>query len=151
MFADSPHATRLVSVCNLSESGIMTTRLSRLLNELNHQELSTRQIEAAAEKAGHSLSYATASRYMKGTHPATPSAEVLRALAAVFRVDVNRLREAAGQPPEMTRFELPSEADVLSAEERQAIINLVRVMAREKQDRTHDYQPQGSPPDATEP
>lgn len=108
------------------------TALSNLLNELNVNELSSRQIEAAAEKRGHKLSYATASRYLKGTHPATPSADVLEALAAVFSTDVNNLRHAAGQPSVSDRFELPPEADQLDPDERQAVVNLVRVMAGKK-------------------
>lgn len=108
------------------------TALSNLLNDLNVNGLSSRQIEAAAEKRGHKLSYATASRYLKGTHPDSPSADVLEALAAVFSTDVNKLRAAIGQPYVSDRFELPPEADQLDPDERTAVVNLVRVMAGKK-------------------
>lgn len=85
-----------------------------------------------AEKRGHKLNFATASRYLRGDHPAKPSAQVLAAFAAVFGTDVNRIREAAGQAPTADRFELPPEADMLNPDERRAVTELVRVMARQK-------------------
>lgn len=108
------------------------TALSDLLQSLNRRGLSTRQIEAEAEKRGHRLNFATASRYLRGDHPAKPSAQVLAAFAAVFGTDVNRIREAAGQAPTADRFELPPEADMLNPDERRAVTELVRVMARQK-------------------
>lgn len=108
------------------------TELSKLLNELNRNELSTRRIEDEAAKLGHKLNFTTAARYLSGRHPKNPSATVLDAFAAVFRVDPNRLRDAAGLPPLGEPFELPPEARALDPDERQAIINLVRVMARRK-------------------
>lgn len=108
------------------------TALSDLLNTLNHQGWSTRKISAEAENRGHKLNFATASRYLRGDHPAKPSAQVLSAFAAAFRVDVNRIREAAGQSATNDRFELPAEADTLDPDERRAITELVRVMARQK-------------------
>lgn len=108
------------------------TALSDLLQSLNRRDLSTRQIEAEAEKRGHRLNFATASRYLRGDHPAKPSAQVLAAFAAVFGTDVNRIREAAGQAPTADRFELPPEADMLNPDERRAVTELVRVMARQK-------------------
>lgn len=114
------------------------TQLSDLLNELNRNEWSTRKIEDEAAKLGHSLNFTTASRYLTGDHPAKPTAKVLAAFAAVFNVDVNVLREAAGQGPVSDRFELPPEADMLDPDERRAVVNLVRVMARQKgQDNDH--------------
>lgn len=108
------------------------TALSELLRSLNRRDLSTRQIEAEAEKRGHRLNFATASRYLRGDHPAKPSAQVLAAFAAVFGTDVNRIREAAGQAAIADRFELPPEADMLNPDERRAVADLVRVMARQK-------------------
>lgn len=108
------------------------TALSDLLNELNRENWSTRQIEDRTERLGMKVSNGAVGRYLKGTHPAKPSPRVLKALAAVFRVDENRLREAANQAPTLDRFELPAEADVLDPDERQAVVNLVRVMARNR-------------------
>lgn len=121
-----------------SPEGEAMTQLSDLLNELNRNEWSTRKIEDEAAKLGHSLNFTTASRYLAGDHPAKPTAKVLAAFAAVFNVNVNVLREAAGQGPVSDRFELPPEADMLDPDERRAVVNLVRVMARKKgQDNDH--------------
>ena len=121
-----------------SPEGEAMTQLSDLLNELNRNEWSTRKIEDEAAKLGHSLNFTTASRYLTGDHPAKPTAKVLAAFAAVFNVNVNVLREAAGQGPVSDRFELPPEADMLDPDERRAVVNLVRVMARKKgQDNDH--------------
>lgn len=108
------------------------TALSDLLNSLNREKWSSREIENRADKAGQKVSYAAVSRYLNGNHPAKPSAQVLEAFAAVFGTDVNRLRAAAGQGPVSDRFELPPEADMLDPDERRAVVNLVRVMARRK-------------------
>lgn len=119
------------------------TALSDLLNSLNREKWSSREIENRADKAGQKVSYAAVSRYLAGNHPARPSAQVLAAFAAVFGTDVNRLREAAGQGPVSDRFELPAEADMLDPDERRAVVNLVRVMARRKAH--HDHQGEAEP------
>lgn len=108
------------------------TQLSDYLNSLNRDDWSSRRIEDEAAKLGHRLNFTTAARYLKGNHPAKPSDAVLAAFAAVFRSDLNDLRAVAGRPPAAGRFELPAEADTLDPDERQAIVNLVRVMARNK-------------------
>ncbi|MCD1287290.1 hypothetical protein CV023_15860 [Brevibacterium sp. CCUG 69071] len=108
------------------------TALSDLLNRLNTQEWSTREIERRSEKAGMKVSNGAVGKYLNGTHPSEPSDRVLRAFAAVFGTDVNKIRKAAGQAPTADRFELPPEADTLSLDERRAITELVRVMARQK-------------------
>ncbi|QEU11284.1 helix-turn-helix domain-containing protein [Dermabacter vaginalis] len=102
--------------------------LSELLNALNSEhQWSTRDIEREAEKHGHKISYATASRYLNGTHPSKPSAAILDAFAKVFGVDANLLREAAGQVVTGEPFELGPEAAALTGPQRDAIRHLVRV------------------------
>lgn len=108
------------------------TALSDLLNRLNVQDWSTREIERRSEKAGLKVSNGAVGKYLNGTHPSEPSDRVLRAFAAVFGTDVNKIRKAAGQAPTADRFELPPEADTLNPDERRAITELVRVMARQK-------------------
>lgn len=122
---------RLVSAPLLAESVAMTA-LSDLLNRLNVQDWSTREIERRSEKAGLKVSNGAVGKYLNGTHPSEPSDRVLRAFAAVFGTDVNKIRKAAGQAPTADRFELPPEADTLNPDERRAITELVRVMARQK-------------------
>ena len=102
--------------------------LSELLNALNSEhQWSTRDIEREAERHGHKISYATASRYLNGTHPSKPSAAILDAFAKVFGVDANLLREAAGQVVTGEPFELGPEAAALTGPQRDAIRHLVRV------------------------
>lgn len=142
-FADSMYSHKLAPPLNLPEGEAMT-QLSDLLNSLNRNDWSTRKIEDEATKLGHSLNFTTASRYLAGDHPAKPTAKVLAAFAAVFNVDVNRLREAAGQGRVSERFELPPEADMLDPDERRAVVNLVRVMARKK-GQEHDREEEQEP------
>lgn len=107
------------------------SELSRLLNELNRDDWSLRAIERKAADAGHKLSYSTASGYLSGKHP-RPTPEILAAFAAVFRVDVNKLREAAGMPTISGEpLDLGPESARLNTEQRAAIRHVVRVMLEE--------------------
>lgn len=131
LFVNKAFTARLVFALYLAE-GVAMTALSDLLNRLNTQEWSTREIERRSDKAGMKVSNGAIGKYLNGTHPSEPSDRVLRAFAAVFGTDVNKIRKAAGQAPTADRFELPPEADTLTSDERRAITELVRVMARQK-------------------
>lgn len=131
LFVNMAFTARLVFALYLAE-GVAMTALSDLLNRLNTQEWSTREIERRSDKAGMKVSNGAIGKYLNGTHPSEPSDRVLRAFAAVFGTDVNKIRKAAGQAPTADRFELPPEADTLNPDERRAISDLVRVMARQK-------------------
>lgn len=108
------------------------SQLSNLLNRLNTREMSSRRIAEEAAKHGHTISHASVSRYMNGTHPAKPSNDVLEGLAAAFRIDAGLLRATAGVPQHLGPFELPADAAALNREERAAILQLVRVMVDQK-------------------
>ena len=108
------------------------SQLSNLLNRLNTRGLSSRRIVEEAAKHGYTVSHASVSRYLNGTHPAKPSNDVIEALAAAFRIDADLLRAAAGIPQHLGPFELPADAAALNREERAAILQLVRVMVNQK-------------------
>lgn len=108
------------------------SQLSNLLNRLNTRGLSSRRIVEEAAKHGYTVSHASVSRYLNGTHPAKPSNDVIEALAAAFRIDADLLRAAAGIPQHLGPFELPADAAALNREERAAILQLVRVMVSQK-------------------
>lgn len=124
--------TGLVSCPAKQRMGYMTA-LSDLLDSLNREQWSSREIAERAAKRGVSVSHTAIARYMAGNHPVRVSAKMLAAFAVAFGVDVNKLREAANAPDVHERFELPPEADMLNPDERQAVVNLVRVMARGKE------------------
>lgn len=103
--------------------------LSDYLSALNRDRAwSARRIEQEAAKHGHQISYASASRYLNGTHPTNPSPDMLAALAAAFGVDINDLRAAAGHPGIGKPFDLGPEAARLTDAQREAIRHVVRVM-----------------------
>lgn len=112
--------------------------LSDLLQHLNTEGWSSRRIERETEKHGHKVSYATASRYLNGTHPRSPDAQTLQALAAAFGVHVNELREALGRPGVGEPFDLGPESARLTGDQREAVRHVVRVML-EQNDAVPDH------------
>ncbi|MFC0673500.1 hypothetical protein [Brachybacterium hainanense] len=102
--------------------------LSDLLQRLNTEGWSSRRIEREAERHGYRLSNATVARYLRGAHPPMPATETLQAFADVFRVDVNRLAAAAGQPSIGEPFDLGPESARLTGPQREAVRHVVRVM-----------------------
>lgn len=104
--------------------------LSDYLNSLNRDGWSTRRISEEAEKRGHKLSNATASRYLSGKHGA-PGQDVIEAFAAVFHVSPARVREAAGLPGLGQPFELGAEAARLTGPQREAIRTTVRLFVEQ--------------------
>ena len=100
--------------------------LSDYLNSLNRDGWSTRRISEEAEKRGHKLSNATASRYLSGKH-GTPGQDVIEAFAAVFHVSADRVREAAELPGLGQPFELGPEFSRLSGPQREAIRTVARL------------------------
>lgn len=100
--------------------------LSDYLNSLNRDGWSTRRISEEAEKRGHKLSNASASRYLSGKHGA-PGQDVIEAFAAVFHVPPAAVREAAGLPGLGQPFELGADAARLTGPQREAIRTTVRL------------------------
>src|SRR5690606_11684614 len=79
---------------------------------------------------GHKLHNSTVSNYLAGRH-SKPTDRVLEAFAAVFGVDVNRLRRAAGLPGSGEAFELPPEASRLTGPQRELIRTAVRLFVEQ--------------------
>ncbi|MGP9682020.1 hypothetical protein [Brachybacterium sp. AOP3-A1-3] len=105
--------------------------LSDLLQHLNTEGWSSRRIEREAASHGHQLSNATAAKYIRGDHPDRPGADTLQALADVFSVNVDRLREAAGLPGIGQPFELGADAARLTGPQREAIRTTVRLFVEQ--------------------
>ena len=78
---------------------------------------------------GTSCRTISATVYTNGKHPAKASAATLEALAYVLRVPVGELRELAGLPQQHGKFELSSEADTLTAPQRNAVNEIIRQLA----------------------
>lgn len=106
------------------------TGLSDELNRLNTEGWSTREIERVAERHGHKLHYSTVSNYMAGRH-AAPTARVLEAFAAVFGVDVNRLRRAADMPGVEEPFDLGPDASRLTGPQRELLRTAARLFVEQ--------------------
>lgn len=117
--------------------------LSDYLNSLNRDGWSTRRISEEAEKRGHRLSNATASRYLSGKHGA-PGQDVIEAFAAVFHVQPARVREAAGLPGLGQPFELGAEAARLTGPQREAIRTTVRLFIEANDAVADQPQPDGA-------
>lgn len=110
----------------------LVSKLSELLNQANRNNWSSRDIEREAQKRGHAITFSTISKYLNGKH-GEPTHKVLHALSDTLGVDVNELRGAAGLPAAGESFVLPVEASRLTAEQRNAVLHVVRVMLNDNQ------------------
>ena len=119
--------------------------LSDYLQRLNKDSWSLRRISQEAERHGHQVNYTTVRKYLNGEHGA-PSAEVLAALAAAFRVDVNDMRDAASRPGVGEPFQLGAESARLTASQRDAVRHVVRVMLEHGDELEDLPQPDGITP-----
>ena len=107
-----------------------------------------RAIDRAAKKAGLTLSYTTFDRILAGTYTSTPSRKTLEALAVLAKVPVEDVYVAAGVPAPMARFadQLPPDADLLTGQQREAVLAVVRQFAaanralRDREDVTGDVE-----------
>lgn len=90
-----------------------------------------RALDRAAKKAGLTLSYTTVDRILAGTYTSTPSRKTLEALAALANVPVDDVFRAAGVPVPLARFaeQLPPDADLLTGQQREAVLAVVRQFA----------------------
>jgi hypothetical protein len=88
-------------------------------------------IVARAAAAGHRIDRSAVARYLKGEHGSRPRQETLAALAAGFDLDARELRALAGRPPgELGPYVPTSESASLTAEQRQALDQLIRAITR---------------------
>lgn len=105
--------------------------LSDLLQRLNTEHWSSRRIEKEAARHGHQLSNATAAKYLRGVHPDRPNAETLQAFADVFSTSADRLRRAAGLPPQGEPFDLGPDASRLTGPQRELLRTAARLFVEQ--------------------
>lgn len=104
------------------------TALSDLLVARNADGSSARAVARRAQELGHTLNHDTAARYLRGDH-GVPDEATLIALAAVFRIPLRELREAANLPSETTTpYQPPPESSRLSRRQRRAVDEVIRAM-----------------------
>lgn len=106
--------------------------LSELLAQrVAAQKIGVREIARRAQERGHTLSHGTVSKYLSGRHPEVPAEETLRALHDVLGIPLEQLREAAGLPVGLPEpYRPPAEADRLDPEQREAVDQVIRLLAR---------------------
>lgn len=112
------------------------TTLSDALKKANTNQYSARRISELATAQGYKVDNSTVAKYLRGEHPNPPKRKTLQALAAALGVDIAVFEKAAALAPSLTPFELPAEAAALDEDERRAVLNLVKVMVRNKQPQT---------------
>lgn len=109
------------------------TTLSDALKKANTNQYSARRISELATAQGYKVDNSTVAKYLRGEHPNPPKRKTLQALAAALGADIAVFEKAADMAPSLTPFELPAEAAALDEDERRAVLNLVKVMVRNKQ------------------
>ena len=126
------------------------SQLSDLLNNRLH-ELKIKQSELGrlAKKRGETLSAGTVSNYLNGSH-GKPSRATLRAFSVVLSIPIEELEDAAsftGFEP----FEPHRDADLLTATQRDAVNQIIRLLAEgNKNASPSPTQEQGTPGEAVE-
>ena len=104
------------------------TALSEVLVEANGGRLSARSIAREAKAAGFSLNHDTVARYLRGDH-GRPDEPTLRAFAAVLKIPLGRLRDAAELPSDaIDPYVPPTEASRLTRRQRKAVDEIIRAM-----------------------
>lgn len=114
------------------------SRLSDLLTELkSRRQLTNPQIVESAKRKGMKLSGGNVSNYLNGKHPENPPLATLEAFAKVFGVPVSELEEAAaytGREP----FKPDPTSDRLTQPQRNAVNEIIRLLAAGNQGAAHD-------------
>lgn len=94
-------------------------------------ERSIDDIVARAGEQGQRIDRSAVARYLKGEHGPRPRQETLAALAAGFDLDARELRALVGRPPgELGPYVPTSESASLTAEQRDALDQLIRAITR---------------------
>jgi transcriptional regulator with XRE-family HTH domain len=103
--------------------------LSEVLVAANVENWSAREI---ARRGGDRVSHSQLGKYLKPSHP-RPGEDVLQVFADVFKIPIRKLRELAGVPiGEEEPYDPPSEANRLSAHQRDVVSELIRMLAETK-------------------
>lgn len=103
--------------------------LSERINAANHQGWNSRQVEARAKKAGHTLSNGTAFKILRGTHGAVTD-DTLHALADVFGLKFDELRNLVGLPAGDEPWVPPVASSRLTSIQRELLEALIHQLVR---------------------
>lgn len=131
------------------------SRLSDLLTELKQRrDMTNPEIVESAKRHGMKLSAGSVSNYLNGRHAERPPVQTLEAFAKVFGVPVSDLEQAAaytGREP----FQPDPTADRLTAPQRNAVNELIRLLAAGNEGADNDTAPpttqeSGTPSEADE-
>lgn len=120
---------------------ILVSKLSdRLAKAKRELDISTRQMAERAEANGYKLSDYNAKVYTSGKHSKNPDASTLEALSYVLRVPLAEVRELAGLPVDTEPFEAHQSADMLTATQRAAVNEIIRLLAEGNKGANDDRQ-----------
>lgn len=115
----------------MNDKGTRTLRDIAQLASDRHDGVRGRALDREAKRLGLRLSYTTVDKILAGTYRSQPGPETLDALAALAGVDRAEVYEAAGVPLPMSSFaeQLPPDADLLTARQRDSVLAVVRQFA----------------------
>lgn len=140
---------RLVNVSKPLDSEPVESVASLVDAAMTEKNLSSRDVEALTDRHGHRVSYSAVAKIRKG-QLASPKRETLGALAVALSIPTRLLEQAADLKELGTPFLLPDYARRLSGPEREAIRNLIRVMAESKDDTTKEDPNESEPQESRE-
>ena len=113
----------------------LSDRLAARKAELN--DVSVRAVSDRAKAAGHQLSQNTVAKYLRADHP-QPTPATLDALATGFRLPPSELYRLADARQAGPPFEPHKSADLLTAPQRAAVNEIIRLLADGNQGAAHD-------------
>lgn len=110
----------------------LTLRDIALAATVRHGVKGGRALGRVAEKLDLDLSYTTVDKILAGKYTSQPGRDTLDALVALSGCTREEVYEAAGEPLPLAPFSeaLPPDADLLEPDQRQAVIDVIRQLAR---------------------
>ena len=115
-------------IASKPESRHVSKLSDRLQQAKIDADMSIAQIVKRANDAGYELSDYSAKVYTNGKHSQSPQPETLRALAYALRVPEDEIFKLAGLPVS-SHFEPHRDADLLTATQRDAVNQIIRLLA----------------------
>jgi len=96
-----------------------------------HEVAGGRALGRVAGRLELRLSYTTVDRILAGTYLSRPKPDLLDNLAILSGISKERVYRAAGQPMAVASLaeQLPPDADLLTADQRRAVLSIVRSLA----------------------
>ena len=124
----------------------LSDRLAERKAELN--DVSVRAVSDRAKADGHQLSPNTVAKYLRADHP-QPTPATLDALATGFRLPPSELYRLADVQQAGPPFEPHKSADLLTAPQRSAVNEIIRLLAAGNEGATNDSSPFDSQAEGT--